>query len=457
MKSKSILSVLAVLTFLAGSSIANSVVLAEGVKSSTIKRLQKAIQVYARGEDEIELYDIIKKIGEYDDPKAAVLLPVAGIALDSKKLYDLAKTQILELENEAAIEALTKSLDKVKPESYRRAVLILDSFGVREDAASLQTITEAIDHKFTPVRLAAIRAAVVRKDKQPIPALIDAVEKNAPVRDLVWLEARTALTSLTGQDFEDPVDWRKYWQGHSDTLDPKNLETEKGRTEVSIKKSADAVEFFGTEIFSRNLVFVIDTSWSMAMYDESDDYEGTDPENARQRFRRAQEQLTGALKLLPKTTQFNVVAYNNQIISWQKKLRPATKKSVKSAVRFVDNLKMGSATHTDEALQRALQVPGVDTVVLLSDGAPIKGGRRREDSSTLIPKILKWVENFNASRQIRIHAFGFAGAGTWPERVPGMPRGGGPLPQPKPDEVKEFTEFMKELASENRGKYRPIE
>ncbi len=426
-----------------------TIVVADGVSSRELSRYKKALRVYLKNEDEFELESLVEKLGEADDPKAVVLIPIAATGMPSAKVWARARKAIEGLENDKAVDALVKLVGKLKTTSYQQGVLIIEAFGGRDDAASLEVIVGHLDHKMAPLRLAAIRAAKRRKDKAPIPGLIGLLEKYAELRNLTWLESREALITLTGRDFEAIEDWKKFWDAEKDNIDPKNLEETKGSTKVAIKKGKDAVEFFGAEIFSRNLVFVIDVSGSMMKYDDSDDYEGSNVETDRERLHRARQQLESALTMLPKTARFNIIAFNNAVKMWQKGLRPASRSSVKSAVKFVRGFKALSATHTDEALERAFADLNVDTIVLLSDGAPMKQGAT--DAPRLIKDILKWVKNHNASRKVRINTFGFDGVGEYPERA------GGRMPPTRPEDVRTFVEFMKKLAEENGGAYRSVQ
>ena len=114
------------------------------------------------------------------------------------------------------------------------------------------------------MRLTAIRAGLNRRVKDLVPPLIEALGKYEKNRDLTWLEARESLLAITGQDFESSTDWESWWEGTKAGFDPAQVGKEQGKTRVVVRKSKDAVEFFGSEIFSRNVLFVIDVSGSQA-------------------------------------------------------------------------------------------------------------------------------------------------------------------------------------------------
>jgi hypothetical protein len=72
---------------------------------------------------------------------------------------------------------------------------------------------------------------------------------------------------------------------------------------------------------------------------------------------------------------------------------------------------------------------------------------------TLIPKILKRVQDLNASRKVTINTFGFEGRGEWPKK---LPIAGRPPPPPSDDAIKSFVEFLKSLATDSGGTFQAI-
>ena len=420
---------------------------AEEVSSSRARKYSKTLQALVRAENEEELAKFIGRMGELDHPRSVVLIPPAATLLPSKANYERALEVIGTLENGDSIAALIKSFKKAR--NLNDKILLLEAFGHRDDKPTGELVLEAFEDKLLRVQLAGLRAAGRRKLKDAVAPLIAMVDARSVDRDLLWLESRRALLEITAQDFEAAADWKKWWNSVRDSFDPNAAPAEDSRT-VVVKKSANAVEFFGTEIFSRNLVFVIDVSGSMAMFDQGY-LKRKEAEKARIRLERARKQLLSAIEGLPKTARFNIIAYSNNVTSWQKGLKPATRSAVKSARRFVQGFLARGATHTDDALKRAFEDAEADTIVLLSDGAPT---RVDFPSDYLITRILKNISNQNAARKLRINTFGFEGTGLWPDKIPGQP--GGPRPTPTPKDVELFVDFMKQLAENNHGSFQSV-
>lgn len=398
---------------------------AKELTSSDIRKYKAQLSNFAKGERVDALKGLIEELSALDHEEVAPLIPIAGTAVASYDNFQAAVKGIVSLENEKAIEALVEMVEG-KGGDYRPRILIIEAFALREDAPSGAAIATMIEKSASHVQLAAIRAARKRRHKDSIPKLIDVVEKHQAVRDREFYEAYTALIDLTGLDFESLDDWKKWWEASGPSFDPASVTEKKDGTSIELKRADDSVEFFGKEVFSRNLLFVIDISGSMQAKDPS--------EPDRNRLERAKAQLAKAIKYLKRGTRFNIIAYSDKIVPWKKSLQLSKRSAIKSAIAFVKRLQFNGLTYTDDALKEAFKDLRVDTIILLSDGFPQKAPQGG-DHEMLIGKILKWVKDNNSSRKVKIDTFGF-----------GDPGGdGNPLGQ-----------FLKKLAEDHGGTYRPI-
>ncbi|MBN1419074.1 MAG: VWA domain-containing protein [Planctomycetes bacterium] len=390
---------------------------------------------------------IIERLAKIGTPKAFEVVIQAAVVYPGAKSAEAARKAIAGADDKV-VASLTKLLRSVS-QNYIGRQLILQGFALRSDDDSWKAMVDTLKDKVVHVRSAAIQAIADRKDKRGIPILIDFLEEAQKARDRDWLDAREALIRLTGNDFEVIEDWRNFWEANQKTLDPKKVGEESGRTRVRLAKpSDDAPTFFGVEILSYNVLFVIDCSGSMILYDA-----GGEEDKPQDRMTRAKNQLAKAIEDLRKGSRLNIIRYSDQIVEWQKQMVPLSSSTKKKAQQFALSLRADGWTHTDEALEKAFQIPFVDTIVLLSDGAPTKGTRvppqATEGPDTLIPKILAKVRELNAIRKIKIFTFGF--------EKPGSQEPGGAA-QPG-DEVyaQMFAKFMRDLAEQNGGEYKPIE
>lgn len=424
--------------------MSTAVAVAEEISSSQVRKYAKQLKALIHSESKASLGEFIKEIGEIDHPKVVILLPPAATQVPSRKNYRAACKLIAKLENDASIDALIKILRKKRRVDFREQNLILNAFGRRRDDKTLAAILKSLASPIGHVQTSAVRALRRRKQAEPIPVLIDLLDKQWEQRDRTFFEVYVALAELTGQTFDSAEDWRNFWETVKANFDPRKVGKKKGAKTVVRPKPSPTdrnVAFFNSEIFSRSVVFVIDVSGSMAMYDGED-------ENYS-RLTRAQEQLVAALKKMPRGALFNVVAFSHTVKAWQDRMQPVTKAAITKAIKYVNSFKPLETTHTDEAMKRAFKDPRVDTVVLLSDGAPVKSKVR--DTKRLMNKIIKWIQDANSSRQVRVDTFGFEGQGQWPSRYSGLSP-----PPPTRDQVRLFIKFLKKLSKDTGGRYQRI-
>ena len=151
------------------------------------------------------------------------------------------------------------------------------------------------------------------------------------------------------------------------------------------------------------------------------------------------KELERAVGALQPVCEFNVLKYSDRAMAWKMVkgklgLVKADSKNLASATAFARGLRSESGTNIYEALDDALQVPDVDTIYLLSDGAPSVGGDVDD---------IRWnVARKNYLKGARIVTYGFD-----PERRGGL----------FVDDRFAFDEpFMKRLAGTNWGWYRRL-
>ncbi|MCK8519976.1 VWA domain-containing protein [Aquimarina sp. D1M17] len=158
-------------------------------------------------------------------------------------------------------------------------------------------------------------------------------------------------------------------------------------------------QFFGIETSTNNTLYLIDISGSMEGIDEGSikdqvmreagNKAGNVVSNAiggkignilgKQVTKQAtklgavKRKLIPAIKGLPDGKKFVVFAYNNDVTKQSLELRVANNMARTSANIFVENLKAGGGTNTAKGLAEALSTPGVQEIVLMSDGLPNGG------------------------------------------------------------------------------------
>lgn len=125
------------------------------------------------------------------------------------------------------------------------------------------------------------------------------------------------------------------------------------------------VAFAGLPLLSDRLAFLIDFSGSLWV-----DREGRGP-----RKQAVDEALRAALPKLAEDARFLLVPYTAEPHPWREKLEPAKRSIVEKALDDFADCKERGSGNAYSAIELALAQPEVDTIVLLTDGAPT-GGRR---------------------------------------------------------------------------------
>jgi hypothetical protein len=175
---------------------------------------------------------------------------------------------------------------------------------------------------------------------------------------------------------------------------------------------SSAPSYYGIPMYGSKIVFVIDASGSMRGL----------------RIEAAKRELIKAIYDLPDGTEFNVLAFSESVLPWQRQLTVASKDTKPAAMRFVELLGLSSQTHSYDALEAALTFDA-EAIFFLTDGQP-NGGKISQPA-----KIVNVISRMNRVRRVTINSIGI---------------GVGPSGS-------EFDLFMKALAGENFGGYRRVD
>lgn len=207
-------------------------------------------------------------------------------------------------------------------------------------------------------------------------ALVDALEREENLRNS-WRIVE-CLQELSGSKHRrDARPWRAWADGLAGDWKPGE---ERGAREYDRESAA----LVGMPILSENVVFLIDFSGSTWM----------EREGEKTRKSRLDAELRRALEALPPTTNFNVVPYTGEPIPWEDALVPATERNVKRALEFFESCKASGPGDFLEAALHALRDPDVDTVMVLTDGAPTGG--EHWNLRLLVP----WLVQKNQARRV---------------------------------------------------------
>jgi hypothetical protein len=327
-----------------------------------------------------------KKLLAHRSPEVAAAAVSALAALGVKGGAD----QIIKLlkrwrgQIEPAVDLLSSLAESPSPEAGAILVEVSRKFtgplqiiaigllGRAKGPGALDRIIEALEDRDINVRTAAMRAIRQFKDKRVIGPLIGVMERE---QGRLKGEAYTYLVKVTGQSMSPTAeDWRKWWSyAEKDFVFNPKVE---GKTSV-----ADA-QYYGIEIFSNRICFIIDISSSMTR-------EVTDPKTNTKttRIELAKKELIKTLKELKAAAMVNIICFDAAYRPMAKTLTPLTRTGRLKALRYVQNLKTGRGTNIYDTLSAALKDKRVDTIFLLSDGQPSRG--KYKDPPTILREIRK--------------------------------------------------------------------
>ncbi len=312
--------------------------------------------------------------------------------------------------------------------SHREAptrVAALRALEERGGKRALRPAVACLNDEVWQVRAQAIR--ILRKVGGSVAAaaLCDALEAED---GRLIMDAVTALRRITGQDFHDNVHlWREWITRNGASLpQPEEVANAAPVKKAPKKKPAIAARgarkhsgtgFYGINTKSQHLIYVVDISGSMSalLKPKKGDPNNGDAKPARiggkRRIDGVATELLTSIDSLKRDATFNVILFDTGITMWRDKMAPATQAN-KAAIReWVLERGPAGSTNLFGGLEKAFQIAGrgsfdrryknnVDTIFLLSDGAPSAGRIQA------VGEILKEIRALNDLRRIAIHCVG---------------------------------------------------
>lgn len=278
------------------------------------------------------------------------------------------------------------------------ALVALDGLVDGPRAVQLRPAAESPDPF---VRRAAFAALASRPSKEAVDALVDRVGKElgVPLDELVEL-----LTRVTGQRLgaSGPA-WTGWWTAARESWEPA-VEGDAAPEPPTEGKT----KFFGLDVRSARVLFILDRSWSMecgTLYDGKNDLTVFDGER---KIDVARRELQQAIRNLPDGASFNVIGYGTNTKTYAAKLVAATADERAKACTWVAKLDLEGSTNLGGALVEAFESlaggPGAkdieiaDTLVVLTDGVPNCGPIAKPDD------VLNEIRRVNARKAVKVHA-----------------------------------------------------
>jgi HEAT repeat protein len=261
------------------------------------------------------------------------------------------------LEPAKSVDWIARAESKQSP-AYLCALLAIASDD-RGDAAK-RLFAMGAAHPDRAVRAATVEALASEPDAERVKLLVDmlAAEKNTRLFWTIDGELER-LSGLSGSGKPD------FWQGWVARLGPEWKPVTGTARRSESAGDTEAPKLAGMPILSGGIAILVDCSgstWEVR----------ADGSTVKQRL---DKELEKALQALLPTARFNVVPYTDVPIPWEKRLAPATPANVAKASKFFVGCKASGKGNFWDAAMWALEDPDVDTILVLTDGAPT-GGRR---------------------------------------------------------------------------------
>lgn len=274
----------------------------------------------------------------------------------------------------------------------------------RADARYLPLVLEALSHDDWSTRLTALRALEELRVTEGVGAIVARMSEEEGRMLHAFADA---LWSLTGQPFGLRVEaWQSWWKREGADFqviaeeELALLEEEEEARRLREVTSTGVAEFFGIQIVSHRVLFLVDVSGSMA-FSLREEVVG---EEAEVRFDVARRELKATIDQLDPGAFFNIITFSTGAAAWVDGVVDASEEHKRAAFEYIDRLGALGGTNVYAALDLAFRDPDVDTLVLLSDGEP-EGGMV-DDTYMLREIVAEWNEN----RGVAIHAVSIGGS-----------------------------------------------
>jgi len=241
------------------------------------------------------------------------------------------------------------------------AVAALDAALVAAPEAALDTLRAALASAAPRVRARAVARLVARGDKAALQGLVAHLPSES--RSRIAADVVDGLRAASGlRHGSDPRPWEVWLGGLPDG--PERIGPAAASAAAAGADEARTTTFVGHTVRSDRVTFLIDMSGSMWTEVQGES-----------RKARVERELRKALEGLPPSARFNVLPFNDAPWPWAKSLVDATPQNIAEALKAFERNTTRGKGDIWGALVRALDDPEVDTLVLLSDGAP-SGGER---------------------------------------------------------------------------------
>jgi len=305
-----------------------------------------------------------------------------------------------------------------KADHYKIGMVAIDALGEIGDPKMLDGLLEltASPHygSVYGYRKCVLHAIMKIHDQR---AMVSVIKQLSDLKGQLLFDAVHYLSHHTLQPFgTSQAKWKAWYLDNQEDFNFSENDQSYSSTSAAsadFRWDSEVPKFFGTSIYAKRMVFVLDVSSSMSQ-----------PAGDGTRVDMAKRELIGAIGALPEDAYFNIVPYHGRVTVYKKELVAANERTKAHAIGYVKRLRTNTGTASYDALDRAFKIDGnTEAIFFLSDGDPSAG--KITDKGRIVDVITR--ENF--FRRIAVYSFGVGMDGD------------------------ETEEFMKDLAKNNGGVY----
>jgi HEAT repeat protein len=381
-------------------------------------------------------------------PESQVLILRLFAELQQKSAARIAHAYLKERDPQVLVAALQVLL-AVKAKEYARdyglllksknwqvRALGVDLVAMAAQPDAVKLLTPLLTDPELRVRVGTVQALAWSGSQEAVAPLIHALQKN---EGRVLDDLADVLARLTGKNFgTNAVQWESWWASN------------KGKAELVRRSAADfaklkeadadkmtvSAAYFGLRVISKHVAFVIDSSDSMSEGYEPPPGRGAPqpvepppPEESGKTVAKpkppragnsgpggkagarkkglvpkidvAKRELLSVLEHLPGGVLVNVIRFSTLAEAWKPALTLLDDATRHELTGFVKASKPDGLTNLYGALEEALKDEKLDTIYLLTDGAPTVGLFFEKGP------LLTAVSRLNQIRKVKINTIGF--------------------------------------------------
>lgn len=353
------------------------------------------------------------------------------------------------INNPKALPALIEQFKKEREPGVKVAIVDAIRDKKKYDAEVISALSEFVkDPKAKDYWQVMYSVVLTLRDSGSKDAIEPLITAMGNVDGRMRYEIMDALIALTGVDKGlSPEAWKNWWDQNKESVSGGSYKPRP--EEKPAAQGGGGTTFYGIPVKSKNIIFVLDRSGSMA---EPSEWEEDGPTietggpkggpkielKGKRKIDVARFQLKRVLAQLPKGTRFNILYYNQGFEMMSQSMLTLNDGTRHQAFSYIDSVEPEGGTNIFDPLEKALQFAevgadgklkkdSVDTIYLLSDGLPNSGQ---------IPdpgQIRQRVQELNKVKKVSINTI-FVGNKAAPDFDQG-------------------SDFMKSLASENNGQF----